>query len=361
MASIASRLPTRADVAARLPTRAGVAAGARASRNYVVKSAQKYGRAVQASMAGGGSKHKTLGIILTFILMFAASVALMADKGANITAYTVILCLLLFPTTLLLVVSNFTKATRLGPANVANINYVATRNGPKPDFVIFFPVYLALILAVVMCIIPMLAFVETDSYADGSTVTPGHSGVQTMDRGQRLGVGITGFLLTLILFGVYFATMRKTAQKGAVNTAPFVRTYQGARMAAGGLAGTAAGAVASPVYAGMGFAAGVKSGLENVEGAQLRPGKEIQNSLRTLGRAVGGAVGKGAAGTVVGAALPVVQGARIGVASGARRPTRNGSKFTFQNYQSNINKGLAPGTRRFAPNALNAFDPTISS
>ena len=311
-----------------------------------------YGRAVQASMAGRGSKHKTFGIILTFILMFAASVALMADNGANITAYTVILCLLLFPTTLLLVVSNFTKATRLG---------VAHRNGPKPDFAIFVPVYLALNLAVVMCIIPMLAFVETETYADGSTVTPGHSGVQTMDRGQRLGVGITGFLLTLVLFGFYFGTMRKTAQKGAANTAPFARSYQAARMAAGGLAGTAAGVVASPVYAGMGFAAGVKQGINDVRGTQLREGKEIRNSLKTLGKAVGGAVGKGVGMGGVGAVLPIVQGARIGVASGARKPTRNGTRITFQNYQSNTNKGLGVGTRRFAPNALNMVDPTISS
>lgn len=302
-----------------------VGAGLGVAKNYLVSKAGNYGEAVQASMKGEGSWHKTLGIILTFILMFAASVALMADNGANITAYTVIVCLLLFPTTHLLVVSNFTKSTRLGRVRVNASNRYDPANGPKTDFLIFVPVYLALILAVAMCIIPMLAFVETDTYANGSTVTPGHSGVQRMDRGQRLGVGITGFLLTLFLFGFYFIKMRKTAMTGAANTKPFVRSYQAARVGAGAAGGAAIGTIVGPFG---GAYKGFQGALKNATYNGNSPWKKFTSGAKAVGRGLGGATAGAAAGAVAGPFVGTAGGGLLGMGKSV-------GGYKFKPYQFN--------------------------
>ena len=221
---------------------------------------QKYKESVGQSMNGKGSWHKTVGILLTFILLLAASIMLMADSGANILAYVVILCLLLFPTTLLLVVSNFTKGTRVNNDDLKN----------KPDFVVFGTIFVALVIAITLCLTPMLTFVETETYADGSTVTPGHSGVQTMTRGQRVSVGVVGVLVALILFGVYFVVMYKNSGQEVSNRKPYKQAYQGVSKAANRVTGAASAAtkMGRRIYGGAkgaveGMASGARQGFSS--------------------------------------------------------------------------------------------------
>lgn len=121
------------------------------------------------------------GVAVTFILLMCVSVFLIVDTGADVIAYMTILLLLLLLATILLVASR-TMGRR------------------------FISVLTAYLSCASLSVAPMLTFVETETYQDGTTVSPGHSGVQTMSETTRVTLGIIGAVWCVILTITYLRT-----------------------------------------------------------------------------------------------------------------------------------------------------------
>lgn len=128
---------------------------------------------------------KLIGVLMTFVLLFAVSICLMFDDGSNVTAYFWLLLTIL-----------------IGPVMVLIFT-------PFDDRQTFATVFFALTTAIALAVTPMLTFVETDMYTDGTTVTPGHSGVQTMEQGVRIGLGVLGIVELAVLLILYNYFERK--------------------------------------------------------------------------------------------------------------------------------------------------------